>query len=81
MLSARVDLPNASSVSARETSCIISHDGRIRKFGPTIPVNGGFARRSGEHHWIGDDRLAVFQILDQMIAVIGTDPTRTPPLR
>ncbi len=47
MLSALIDLPNVSSVSARQTCSLRAHDGRSRKFGPTIAVEGGFARRSG----------------------------------
>jgi hypothetical protein len=53
MLSALTDLPNVSSVSARQSGSLRAHDGRSRKFGPTIAVEGGFARRSEEHYWIG----------------------------
>lgn len=53
MLSALINLPNVSSVSARQTSSLREHDGRFRKFGPTVAVEGGFARRSGEPFWIG----------------------------
>ena len=53
MLSTIIKLPDVSSVSARQTHSLQAHDGRMRKFGPTIAVDGGFARRSGEPFWTG----------------------------
>ena len=53
MLSAIISLPDVSSVSARQTHSLRIHDGRTRKFGPTIAVDGGFARRSDEPSWTG----------------------------
>lgn len=53
MLSALTELPNVSSVSARQSGSLRSHDGRSRKFGPTIPISGGFARRLEEQTWYG----------------------------
>ncbi|UIY43204.1 glycosyltransferase [Methylobacterium radiotolerans] len=53
MLSAVIELPNISSVSARQTHSLQAHDGRMRKFGPTVAVDGGFARRPGEPFWTG----------------------------
>lgn len=53
MLSALIELDNVSSVSARQSSSLRSHDGRVRKFGNTVPVTGGFARRLEEDTWFG----------------------------